>query len=82
MSEHEDGGAAFPVTNLRIGDQCYASPGMSLRDYFATAALQGMLASGHQEAVEQVWIATGQSAAGGLALAAYGFADAMLKARE
>jgi len=35
----KDGGPAFPV------NQGY--PGMTLRDYFAAAALQGILASGH-----------------------------------
>jgi len=71
---------AFPRA-LTKGDPC-GQRGMDLRDYFAAAALQGMLASGHQEAIEQVWIATGESAATGLAMAAYGFADAMLKARS
>jgi hypothetical protein len=55
---------------------------MDIRDQFAIAALQGMLASGHQEAIEQVWIATGESPARGLSMAAYGFADAMLAVRQ
>ena len=42
MSKIDDGGAAFPL-HLH-GD--YAQ-GMTLRDYFAAAALQGLLASGH-----------------------------------
>lgn len=53
-----------------------------LRDQIAIAALQGMLASGHQESIEQVWIATGESPTKGLALAAYGFADAMMSVRD
>lgn len=88
MSKVNDGGAAFPMpagASAYDGRPQYShgnAPGMSLRDYFAGQALQGMLASGCQEAVEQVWIATGRSAAGGLATAAYGFADAMLAARK
>ena len=55
----------------------------TLRDYFASSALTGMLASGHQEAIETVWISTtGTSVCDGLALAAYGFADAMIAARN
>lgn len=36
----KDGGPAFPIVS---DDLC--APGMTLRDYFAAAALQGMLAS-------------------------------------
>jgi hypothetical protein len=36
MSEIEDGGSAFP-------SEYYANAGMSLRDYFAAAALQGLI---------------------------------------
>lgn len=49
MSEKNDGGAAFPL--LKVWDNekreyadCTTSEGMSLRDYFATAAMQGMAA--------------------------------------
>lgn len=71
---------AFPRA-LTKGDPV-GQRGMDLRDYFAAQALMGMLASGHQEAIETVWIASGESAAGGLALAAYELADAMLEARK
>jgi len=92
-----DGGPAYPsrgYATVFVPDKITASVkkiveelnedcgGMSLRDAFAIAALQGMLASGHQEAIETVWISSGKSAAGGLAMAAYGFADAMLAARS
>lgn len=40
MSKIDDGGAAFP-------SELFEQPGMTLRDYFAAAALQGLLASGH-----------------------------------
>ncbi len=59
-----------------------AEHGMSLRDYFAAAALQGMLASGHQAPLEQLTVVQGGKPADGLALAAYGFADALLKVRQ
>lgn len=70
---------AFPSTTP---DGQHWESGMSLRDYFAASAMQGMLASGHQEAIEKLAIQAEGNAAKGIALAAYGFADAMLKARE
>ena len=36
----KDGGPAFPVPSERVRD---GSPGMSMRAYIATAALQGLL---------------------------------------
>ena len=54
-----------------------AESGMSLRDYFAAAALQGMLAS---EMVKSD--RTGQSLRELLSVESYLFADAMLAARE
>ena len=65
-----DGGVAFPSMAAT------ANPGMSLRDYFAAAAMQGMLASddsvfaNFNEFVKHV----GETS--------YRYADAMLKARE
>ena len=75
-----DGGPAFPCRILpRQTDSEFRSglsptshlmPGMSLRDYFAAAALQGMMESWKMVSAEQV------------ATWAYQRADAMLKARE
>ena len=68
MSKIETGGPAFPVEDV---PENYF--GMTLRDYFAATALQGMLASGKTQAkITKTEIAT----------VAYGLADAMLKARE
>lgn len=52
--------------------------GLTIREYLAAAALQGMLSSGHQDAIEAATIAVGGTAAQGLAAAACGFADALL----
>lgn len=75
----DNGGPAFPVStsNWTLGHQDGSStwqfPGMSLRDYFAATALQGMLASGKTQAnITKTEIAN----------VAYGLANAMLKARE
>ena len=63
MSEQKinDGGPAFPVECLSIG--------MTIRDYFAAAALQSMTITGQYTFAEY-------------ANDAYQLADAMLKARE
>ena len=59
--------AAFPNPHLRDGS------GMTLRDYFAAKALQGMLASGNlPKTMPDADIAE----------CSYNLADAMLKARE
>lgn len=59
-----DGGPAFPVPYEFMG------PGMSLRDYFAAKAMQGMLAD--PEVIPNM----------GTAQTAYEMADAMLRARS
>ncbi len=69
MSETKDGGPAYPV---RIGsqhDQYLASTGMSIRDYFAAAALMHEYTR-HDSDPHKIaeW--------------AFQVADAMLKARE
>jgi hypothetical protein len=77
MSNTDTGGPAFPVTSDN-----YANPnseGMTLRDYFAAKAMQGLMGRSWADAstgkfpenLHAVW-----------ATAAYQMADAMLKARE
>lgn len=63
------GGPAFPTATLAQKTE----GGMTLRDYFAAKAMQGMMADG------QVLKLVGDSE---LAKAAYAIADEMLKARE
>ena len=67
MSATFDGNPAFPVPVLSEHPSFY---GMSLRDYFAAMALQGICAS--SPAIVNAEIAR----------EAYQLADAMLKARE
>ena len=72
-----NGGPAFPVnTSLhdgqlghQTGRETWQFPGMTLRDFFAAAALQGISAAGHM------------SHNGDIARIAFERADAMLKAR-
>ena len=69
MSNTNTGGPAFPVPGLHRGDY---NNGMTLRDYFAAKAMQGICASGP----------TNEWSNSRLAAEAYDLADAMLKARE
>lgn len=73
MSEKPDNPSAFPWATGK-GSYC---DGMTLRDYFAAAALQGLLASPKDLKIDGEF-ATGRE----LAKLAYSAADAMLKARE
>lgn len=47
MSEQIDGGPAFPGESQLIESGVVYQEGMTLRQYIATAALQGLLASPH-----------------------------------
>lgn len=68
------GGPAFPVQSIYIEDQETNSHGMTLRDYFAAKAMQGIIASTPDRMPCPPDEAT--------ATRAYRYADAMLKARE
>jgi len=61
-----DGGPAFPRSAT---DHCHSQEGMTLRDYFAAAIMQGLMSSQCQ--VDDPY-----------PIYAYKVADAMLKARE
>jgi hypothetical protein len=70
-------GPAFPCR-----DDALTYAGMTLRDYFAAKAMQGMLAA--IDASDRRWMQTqrGYDAATKIAEGAYVAADAMLKARQ
>ena len=70
-----NGGPAFPVntTNEQNAGAYHPHPGMSLRDYFAAKAMQGLIASndgGAGDRIEEIPIY------------AYQIADAMISARN
>ena len=74
MNKRETGGPAFP--GLHPSKECrYSDEGMTLRDYFAAKALQGMLSD---------FPATlyGPDCDKNTAALAYSIADAMLQARK
>jgi hypothetical protein len=70
MSNTNTGGPAYPAPITKPLENYY--PGMTLRDYFAAKALQGMLAENGGGALRN----------DKLAAYAYNLADEMLKARE
>jgi hypothetical protein len=73
MNERKDGGPAFPVeihSAESIGDMVSKMPGLSLRDWFAAHAMQGLIASD-----VRTRMAT-------FATKSYEMADAMLEARK
>lgn len=75
MSNINDGGPAFPVQESMISsgsEGVPASSGMSLRDYFAAKAMQGICAIPTSANMEVASISK----------SAYLMADAMLAARE
>jgi hypothetical protein len=59
--------SAFPFST-----ESYTEFGMTLRDYFAAKAMQGFIGTTYEEEMEFDEVA----------LAAYKYADSMLKARE
>jgi len=77
-----DGGAAFPDAGPT--ESGYANPGMSLRDYFASKAMQGLLAYDDAPACADQANPLPQQLryAAMMAESAYRFADAMLEARK
>lgn len=75
MSKKNDGGPAFPKIVEGIGGTVQSIGGMSLRDYFASQALAGTMASG-SEAVQS------KEQAAFIATESYLMADAMLAARD
>ena len=69
MTERNNGGPAFPAMHFDLTDNEH---GMTLRDYFAAKAMQGMLAENGGGAAHNI----------DLAKFAYWIADAMLEARK
>jgi hypothetical protein len=68
MNKINDGGPAFPVPGL-MHDETFN--GISMRDYFAAKALQGLLADPDTKGSFHEY-----------ALDAYAYADEMLKVRQ
>ena len=70
MTKHRDGGPAFPYGQRNVTERF--SEGMSLRDYFAAAALTGLLSN--KEGYDRSYAFASEEA--------YQYADEMLIARK
>jgi len=70
MTKHRDGGPAFPYGQPNVTERF--SEGMSLRDYFAAAALSGLLSN--KEGYDRGYAFASEEA--------YHYADEMLIARK
>lgn len=70
MTDKDNGGPAFPQA-LTIEEEFSGSQGMTLRDYFAAKALQGLIACPQIDGPCELIVAD-----------AYRYADAMLAERQ
>jgi hypothetical protein len=74
MDEKNNGGSAFPD---------FKQTGISARDYFAAAALQGMMSNPiYMASVTKEATTQGLDKVDGVVRTCYGFADAMLEGRS
>lgn len=84
MSNHEKtGGPAFPKAGLDPWNAAKSvQTGMTLRDYFAAAALQAIVSNeAHIQRLSRAYVEDPRSSAECIAYEAYVLADAMLAAR-
>jgi hypothetical protein len=72
MNNTNTGGPAYPAPVTKPLENYY--PGMTLRDYFAAKAMQGLTTTLDQTDEEPLWTV--------IATDSYKLADAMLRARE
>lgn len=82
MSAPKDGGPAFPGGSISELADRGSAWGMSMRDYFAAAALQGLIAN-HGEEIERIhWGLGDKDSILRLAEFSYLISDAMLSKRR
>lgn len=83
MTQRNDGGPAYPIPDpfhlepKNVEETKRLASGMSLRDYFAAKAMQGFIAAGYLDGVQNYGQAEAQLARDSLSAA-----DAFLAARE
>lgn len=77
---HDNDASAFPhLATHDLDGNTHGAPGMSLRDYFAAAALTGLCANSFSDGQNMPLSKANEDQ---MATLAYRQADAMLKARE
>lgn len=82
MSNTNTGGPAFPVLIVDRPKELTHFNGMTLRDYFAAKAMQGLMAGRWKADMHGIPYDAYRADAEEWAKSAYHFADAMLKARQ
>jgi hypothetical protein len=82
MSNTKTGGSAFAQQLESNRDGYAVTGGMTLRDYFAAKAMQGLMAGRWKSDMHGIPYDAYRADADEWAKSAYHFADAMLKARE
>lgn len=75
----DNGGPAFPTVEANYHNENMRSEGLSIRDYFAAKALNGIIASGNLKQAQTLAAQIEQIEQ--VAMAAYSYADAMLLER-
>ena len=76
--EPNNGGPAFPHTTEEYAPYTKFFPGITIRDYFAAKAMQGLLSN---PKLRDEILKKGGAFGGWIESSAYGWADAMLEAR-
>jgi hypothetical protein len=79
MAATNTGGPAFPITADQHPNGISAEMGMTVRDYFAAKALQGLLSN--PKLADDIR-SRGGAFGGWIEKSAYGWADAMLAERD
>jgi hypothetical protein len=82
MSNTNTGGPAFPLHNHGVQTLGLHISGMTLRDYFAAKAMQGLMSGRWKADMHGIPYDAYRADADEWAKSAYHFADAMLKARD
>jgi hypothetical protein len=85
MQTKDDGGPAFPLPSEQAANGRGYRPmhgGMSLRDYFAAKAMNGLVAADAVSRFAHQYSVTAEKAAAAVTKSAYTMADAMLEARK
>lgn len=74
----DNGGSAFPYKHDWPNEHVESDHGMTLRDYFAAKAMQGLMSSG----IKPIGFANLEDLQSFMSQKSYEYADAMLEARK
>jgi hypothetical protein len=81
MSDRKTGGSAFPTDEFMDDGTIKHTPGMTLRDYFATKAMQALIAKAPVTFFADQYAEERSVMRQSFAVGAYEYADAMIAER-